>query len=140
LIPCNQVQLKQIDKSLKRYTSSSHYKNFIKTTPVWGYTIMRSKKNQKECALKFVQPSATGKVETGRYPPGPGNVCAENNRASRFDNLLLIFEEYHSKLIELVKQPEMNNKKNICCLLELILRYTKDHTFYSYDKIWLKYK
>ena len=107
---------------------------------MWGYTIVRSKGYNKECVLKFVHSNIKGKAETVKYPPGPGNVCVENNRASRFDNLLLIFEKYYSELFELANQSDMNNKKNICCLLELILRYTKNNAFYSYDKIWLKYK
>jgi len=140
LIPCNQVQLKQLDKSLRKYTSSAHYKQFKKSTRVWGYTIIRSKGHKDECVLKFVQPNVKGAVETAKYPPGPGNVCVENNLASSFKNLLLIFEKDYPELFELANKPIMNNKKNICLLLELTLRYNKQNAFYSYDKVWLKYK
>jgi len=144
LIPCNKVQLNMLGKSLRRYVRSPHHKIFRTSSPIWGYTIMRHKEYRKECALKFVQPSK-GRSETTKYPPGPGNVCIENNPASRLSNLLLLFEEEYPKLFELVNHPDMKNKKNICSLLELTLRYNKhkyakQSSFYSYDKMWLKYK
>jgi len=144
LIPCNQVQLNLIDKSLRRYITSPHHKKFRTSSPIWGYTIMRNKDYKKECVLKFVQPSK-GKSTSRKYPPGPGNVCIENNPASRLSNLLLLFEEEYPNLFELANHPDMRNKKNICTLLELTLRYSKhkyakQSSFYSYDKIWLKYK
>ena len=80
-----------------------------------------------------------GKPETTQYPPGPGNVCIENNRASRIDNLIEIITRDYSELEGLLEEELIKNKKNICFLLEIALRYSKHNSFYPYDKIWLKY-
>ena len=127
-----------ITNSIQKYTTTNHYKKFKESNPIWGYTIMRTKNYKQECVLKFVQPSSKGKSETTKYPPGPGNVCTENNRASRLDNLLKLIEVNYPEIEEVANQSTMTSKKNICCLLELIFRY-KDRSFYPYDKIWLKY-
>ena len=139
LLKCNQVQIVSINKSLKRYITSSHYKQFKLSTKTWGYTIMRTKKFKKECVLKIVQPNVKGKVEATKYPPGPGNVCIENNIASRIENLFELISDNYSEIIPLLDDEIINNKKNICFLLEIILRYSKNNSFYCYDKIWLKY-
>ena len=139
ILKCNQVQNINLNKSLKRYSSTPHCKQFKKTTPIWGYTIKRNKGYKKECVLKFVQPNNKGKPETTQYPPGPGNVCIENNRASRIDNLIEIITRDYSELEGLLEEELIKNKKNICFLLEIALRYSKHNSFYPYDKIWLKY-
>ena len=139
IIKCEQGQIINIKLSLKRYSSTSHFKQFQKTTSTWGYTIIRDKDYKKECVLKFVQPNK-GKSETTQYPPGPGNVCIENNRGSRMDNLIEVITSDYSELNELLEEELITNKKNMCFLLEVALRYSKHNSFLSYDKIWIKYK
>ena len=56
ITPCDQVQQTNIDKSLKRYKSSSIGKSFAKTSPMWGYTIERKKGKINEVVMKFVSP------------------------------------------------------------------------------------
>jgi len=181
LIRCIQVQLNQLGKSLDRYTKSPHYKQFMKSTPTWGYTIMRKKNYKQECVLKFVHPKTKGAPETTKYPPGPGNVCIENNRASSIKDLKAVLETDYGEVLQKWNdmQPEIDllnemivdvpmisdmwsnslslseirnrisdierimprdNKKDMCVLLELVLRYSKKNSFYSYDKLWLKYR
>ena len=90
ILRCNQLQITGITNSLKRYSKTTHFKEFKKPEKLWGYTIMRKKGSDKECVLKFVQPSNKGKIDTLKYPPGPGNVCIENNLASKIENLIKI--------------------------------------------------
>ena len=136
-VKCNDLQIMNINNSIKLYKSTPHYKKFTQTNPVWGYTILRNKGYKQECVLKFVQPSGRGKTETTKYPPGPGNVSMENNRASRMDMLLKLIDDNYHAVSALANEPFMTNKKNISCLLELVFRYNGD--FFHHDKIWLKY-
>ena len=134
---CNQFQLNNLKTSLKRYKQTDHFKQFIKTKKQWGYTHMRMKAYTKECVLKFVQ------TNTGvKYPPGPGNVCIENNLFSKRETLLDAITINYSECKDIVDNPLLNNKKEVCFLLELILRYNTTNrfiSFYPYDIIWLKY-
>ena len=139
IIPCNQIQIINIHKSFKVFSKTKQYNEFKKSTDNWGYTVMRTKDYKKECVLKFVQPSIKGKIEKNKYPPGPGNVCIESNRASRIDNLIDIINKDYSELNPLLDIEMIKNKKNTCFLLEIALRYNKLNAFYPYDKIWFKY-
>ena len=139
LIPCNQYKLKNLNTSLKQYSKTEHYKQFNKSTRIWGYTHMREKAYTKECVLKFVQPNLKGKPETTKYPPGPGNVCIENNAGSKRELLIEAIQKDYPEVSELLKDPKLVTKKYICFFLELLLRNNKDKSFYPYDKVWLKY-
>ena len=134
-IKCNQLQLLTIQQSLDTYKQTMAYKDFYKTTGLWGYIIMRNKGYKKEFVMKLVESS---KDKQSRYPPGPGNVCIENNAASRMNNILKLIVKYLPDWIDISEQVTMKNKRNISCLLEIIFRYTKG-SFYGYDKIWFKY-
>jgi hypothetical protein len=127
---CNQLQLDMIQKSMKRYISSNHCKTYKKTTPIWGYTIIR---NKEDCVLKFVKPGDN----IFKFPPGPGNVCISDNRACRLDILNSIFSTYYPELVDLVQIPSIQNKISICCLFEVVLRYTD--SLYPYDTLWIKF-
>lgn len=139
-VECNQIQGQQLQKSLKRYISTKHYKDFKRNTKLWGYTIMRKKGKDRECVLKFAHPGVKQNV---KYPPGPGNVCIENNIGSRIELLKELLHEHYPELDELIEDPLLNNKKNMTFLLEIILRhslYTKgQNSFYSHNTMWLKY-
>lgn len=137
-VPCNEVQLLTMERSIKIYKKMEHFKQFEKTNKVWGYTISRIKKYNEEVVLKFVQPNSRGASEKTRYPPGPGNVCIENNRPARLDNLLKLIMNTYPELEDVVNDSKIVNKKDITCLLEFIFRYNKN-SFINYDKIWLKY-
>ena len=100
---------------------------------------MRKKGSDKECVLKFVQPSNKGKIDTLKYPPGPGNVCIENNLASKIENLTKMILVIYPEIQDIIENELLTNKKNICFLLELLLRKSKNNSFYPYDKMWLKY-
>jgi len=148
IIQCHQVQIININKSLKRYSSTTHCKQFKNSTPTWGYTIIRTKGYNKKCAFKFVQPSDNGKPEPTKWVrDGPGNVCMEHNIGSRVSNIKDIIKADYPKLTLLLEEmaPEKNkdkkshNKKDICFLLEIALRYNTNNSFYPYDKVWLKY-
>ena len=53
--------------------------------------------------------------------------------------LVAAIKNYHPEFTEdILKDKTLVKKKDLCLLLELILRY-KDTSFYPYDKIWLKY-
>jgi hypothetical protein len=134
-IKCNQLQLLTIQQSLETYKQTPAYRQFSTTTGLWGYIIMRNKGYKKEFVMKFVE---SIKDKQSRYPPGPGNVCIENNAASRMNNILKLITKYLPDWIDISEQVTMKNKRNISCLLEIIFRYTKG-SFYGYDKIWLKY-
>jgi len=145
IMECNQLQLININKSLKRYSSTQHFKQFKKTTLNWGYTIRRTRKKDSviECVLKFVQPSIKGKSETTKYPPGPGNVCIESSMGADKDYIKAIINEDYSELsplLGILEEEDKDKKKNLCFLLELALRHNKTNSFFSYDKVWLKYK
>ena len=139
-IECNHIQGKQIQKSLKRYMSTKHYKDFKANSKLWGYTIMRKKGKDRECVLKFAHPGVKQNV---KYPPGPGNVCIENNIGSRIELIKELLHGNYPELDELIEDPLLTNKKNITFLLEIILRhnlYTNgEHSFYSHNSMWLKY-
>ena len=138
IVACNSVQLRQLDKSFKRYKKTPHYKKFYKNDIIWGYSILRKRKYEMECVMKFVEPNKKGKPLTTKFPPGPGNVCIENNIGSRIDNLLKIIDErYQFMSSEASSSPLLMNKKNTCFLLEILLR--SSNSYYPLDKVWLKY-
>ena len=53
-------------------------KKYKKHSPLWGYSIKRIKNKEEETVFKFVQPG----TKDIKFPPGPGNVCIENNLGS----------------------------------------------------------
>lgn len=134
LTSCNLVQLNDLKRSLKRYKKTPHYKNFVKSSASWGYTTERTKGVVKECVLKYV--FRGGK---GSYPPGPGNVCIENNQASRMERLQEAIETTFPLMKDLIQDPLLQTKKNLCFAFELLLRQSSESVFYDYDRMWLKY-
>ena len=97
---------------------------------------MRKKGFTEECVLKLVH--TVGKEETTKYPPGPGNVCIENNLFSRREKLKKLIELDYPNIAPLFDNTEFK-KEHLCVLLELVLRYDTKNMFCSYDKVWLKY-
>ena len=77
---CNDLQLLEINNSLKKYKQTPSYKRFNTTNKVWGYTIQRIQGNSKEVVFKFVKPNEKGKTKHPNFR-STGNVCIENNRA-----------------------------------------------------------
>ena len=130
---CDNVQLEGIDKSLKRFKQSVLGKSFRKHSELWGYTINRKKLKKREVVLKFVLPS----TKEAMYPPGPGNVCVENNLGSKMADMKSLVKHYYTELDELIGQELLNNKKNLCVVIELVLRFKEDFTFYPLDHMWL---
>ena len=137
---CDQVQEINIKKSLTRFKTSVEGKAFKKNSTLWGYTIWRSKKNtdgtyNQQTVLKFVPPG----VSDAKYPPGPGNVCIENNLGSSKEKLNDLFTQYIPEVSELTNDELISNKKNLCLLLEIALRFKSEFRFYRMDTMWLKY-
>lgn len=140
ITPCDQVQQVNIDKSLKRFIQSSLGKTFKKTSPFWGYTIERKKGKNYEVVMKFVSPEN----KEAKYPPGPGNVCIENNLGSSKEKIKTYIETFIPELSELVIPLYQNNKKEnsklkLCLILELTMRHKQQFTFYPIDCIWMRY-
>ena len=48
-------------------------------------------------------------------------------------------QKEYPEVSELLKDSNLDTKKYICFFLELLLRNNKEKSFYSYDKVWLKY-
>ena len=127
--PCNQYNHRLIDMGLKKYTKSGEYKQLFKSSDYWGYTTMRPRKNKKECVLKLVEPN--NKL---------GNVCIDNNLLTKVEKLIEIMKKKYSEITPIFDDTLVSKKKNICFLLEIIFRYDKNNSFFSYDKVWLKYR
>ena len=136
---CDKVQKINIDKSIKKYSKTSHFKLFRKNSKLWGYTTLSKKGGKSSIVLKIAQPSFKGKAQTIKYPPGPGNVCIENNIASRRENLETMIEIYFEELNEVMVNPLFKNKRELCYLIEILMRFNSELTFYSLDQMWLKY-
>ena len=140
ITPCDEVQKTNIDKSMKRYKSSSVGKTFARTSQFWGYTIERKKAKIREVVMKFVAPEN----KDAKYPPGPGNVCVENNLGSSKEKIKLLIDSFIPELSELVEPLYKNNKKEnskvkLCMILELVLRHKAEFSFYPVDTIWMRY-
>ena len=135
ILQCDDVQQVGLNKSLKRYKQTSLWNVFRKHSQLWGYTTSRKKNKNREVVLKFVPKTAKDAI----YPPGPGNVCIENNLGSKKEDIHKLVESYFPELVELMGNELLNNKKNICVVIELVLRFNKDITFYPLDRMWLKY-
>ena len=138
---CNDIQLEYIKNSLKKFKKTQYYKQFINSTERWGYTTVKKIKGDKDIYnLKVVQPGNQG--ESGRYPPGPGNVCIGENLPAKIEKLTDIFTLDYPELLPILNKCVESGKfkkKDVCFLLEIAFRYNKDNSFYPYDKIWLKY-
>ena len=137
---CDEVQLINIEKSLKRFKTSQVGKIYKKHSPLWGYSIKRIKNKTEETVFKFVQPG----TKDIKFPPGPGNVCIENNLGSSKERIKEIVEKYLPEL-SVVLQPYLSknkkegNKGELCLILELAFRYKSDISYYAMDQVWLKY-
>ena len=93
IVPFNAVRLAGLQRGIKQFTKSATYKQFIKTPPIWGYSVIRN--NGKECVMKISQSK-----ETKQFPPGPGNVCVDNNLASHKDVIKGIFHKLYDNSIQ----------------------------------------
>tara|TARA_Y100000389_G_scaffold67460_1_gene63752 strand:- start:393 stop:3857 length:3465 start_codon:yes stop_codon:yes gene_type:complete len=132
IIKCNSVKITQINNSLSEYKQTSHYKQFCKMSSIWGYTSYS--KRHKGSVFKIVT-----KESNIKYPPGPGNICIENNQDVSKQNISRILEGFtidKQDITDIVK-GKRNEKELLCIILELLLRHK--NLYYSYDKIWLKY-
>ena len=137
---CDEVQLVNIEKSLKRFKTSQVGKIYKKHSPLWGYSIKRLKNKEEETVFKFVQPG----TKDIKFPPGPGNVCIENNLGSSKERIKEIVEKYLPELSGVLqpylsKNKKEGNKGDLCLILELAFRYKPDISYYLMDQVWLKY-
>ena len=137
---CDEVQLVNIEKSLKRFKTSQIGKTYKKHNALWGYTIKRIKNKVEETVFKFVQPG----TKDIKFPPGPGNVCIENNLGSSKEKIKLLVDSFMPEIAELVEPMYKNNKKEnskvkLCMILELVLRHKPEFKFYPVDTIWMRY-
>jgi hypothetical protein len=137
---CDEIQLVNIEKSLKRFKTSQIGKRYKKHTPLWGYNIKRIKNKTEETVFKFVQPG----TKEIKFPPGPGNVCIENNLGSSKERIKEIVEKYLPELYGILdpylgKNKKEGNKSELCLILELAFRYKPDISYYAMDQVWLKY-
>tara|TARA_B100001109_G_scaffold99161_1_gene80898 strand:- start:225 stop:794 length:570 start_codon:yes stop_codon:yes gene_type:complete len=137
---CDEVQLVNIEKSLRRFKTSQIGKTYKKHSSLWGYTIKRIKSKIEETVFKFVQPG----TKDIKFPPGPGNVCIENNLGSSKERIKQMVEEYLPELSGILqpylsKNKKEGNKAELCLILELAFRYKPDISYYSMDQMWLKY-
>ena len=126
--------MNDLKRSLKRYKKTPHYKSFATSSASWGYTTERTKGVVKECVLKYVF-----RGSKGSYPPGPGNVCIENNQASRIERIQEAIETTFPLMKDLIQDSLLQTKKNLCFAFELLLRQSSESVFYDYDRMWLKY-
>uniref|UniRef100_A0A6C0CGA9 Helicase ATP-binding domain-containing protein n=1 Tax=viral metagenome TaxID=1070528 RepID=A0A6C0CGA9_9ZZZZ len=137
---CDEVQLVNIEKSLKRFKTSQIGKVYKKHSSLWGYSIKRIKNKEEETVFKFVQPG----TKDIKFPPGPGNVCIENNLGSSKERIKQMVEQYFPELSGILqpylsKNKKEGNKPELCLILELAFRYKPDISYYSMDQVWLKY-
>jgi hypothetical protein len=137
---CDNVELVNIEKSLKRFKQSAIGNKFKKNSTLWGYTINRIKNKLDETVFKFVQP---GQKDI-KFPPGPGNVCIENNLGSSKEKIKQLVENYLPELSGILepylsKNKKEGNKQDLSLILELAFRYKPEITYYSMDQVWLKY-
>ena len=137
---CDEVQLVNIEKSLKRFKTSQLGKIYKKHSSLWGYSIKRIKNKEEETVFKFVQPG----TKDIKFPPGPGNVCIENNLGSSKERIKEIVEKYLPEMSGILQPYLSKNKKEgtkggLCLLLELAFRYKPEISYYSMDQVWLKY-
>lgn len=136
LVMCNQVQQQMIRQSIRSHSKSSFHKQFLKTTPIWGYTTVRKRGKLEEYVLKIVKSSEN--VST-RYPPGPGNICIDNTFSTRKEDVKDMIETLYPELQELIQSPLLNSKKNLCFLIEILFRLSPKRQYYPYDLLWMKY-
>ena len=137
---CDEVQLVNIEKSLKRFKTSQIGKKYKKHSRLWGYSIKRIKNKEEETVFKFVQPD----TKDIKFPPGPGNVCIENNLGSSKERIKQIVENYLPELSGVLqpylsKNKKEGNKVDLSLILELAFRYKPEISYYSMDQVWLKY-
>lgn len=137
---CDEVQLVNIEKSLRRFKTSQVGKKYKKHSALWGYTIKRIKNKEEETVFKFVLPG----TKDIKFPPGPGNVCIENNLGSSKERIKQMVEQYLPELSGVLqpylsKNKKEGNKGELCLILELAFRYKPDISYYSMDQVWLKY-
>ena len=137
---CDEVQLVNIEKSLKRFKTSQIGKTYNTHSALWGYTIKRIKSKVEETVFKFVQPG----TKDIKFPPGPGNVCIENNLGSSKERIKQMVEQYFPELSGILgpylsKNKKEGNKVELCLILELAFRYKPNISYYSMDQVWLKY-
>jgi len=137
---CDEVQLVNIEKSLRRFKTSQVGKKYKKHSALWGYTIKRIKNKEEETVFKFVLPG----TKDIKFPPGPGNVCIENNLGSNKERIKQMVEQYLPELSGILqpylsKNKKEGNKGELCLILELAFRYKPDISYYPMDQVWLKY-
>ena len=137
---CDDIQLVNIEKSLKRFKGSTIGNKFKQHTPLWGYSIKRIKSKEEETVFKFVQPG----TKEIKFPPGPGNVCIENNLGSSKAKINQLVEKYLPELSGVLepylsKNKKEGNKGELSLLLELAFRYKPEISYYAMDQVWLKY-
>jgi len=119
--PCIQSNEVSITRSLRRYLSTSDFKEFKKTPDKkhWGYGT--------EGGFKF--------VEYGVERQGAGNVCMGDNPAGIKGRDNIIKTEYPE--LQRVFDKHATDKDKKCFILEVVLRINK--SFFPYDKVWLRY-
>ena len=142
----NELDKTELLETLNRYSKEANYRKNFDTKLPYGFMIKRKKSGIERTVLKFNKDNFLTKK--GKYPPGPGNICEDNSQGFQKKDLInyLVKNFYfimkniiHDGIID----DEYDDKKILSNILELILRFInfteKNNTFFSYDKIWLKF-
>ena len=112
ILPFNSVRLQAIQRDVKRYAKTSLHKTFVKNSPIWCYTIVRPKNKGYECVMKISQRKQEGK----KYPPGPGNVCIENNLATHKDRIRELFDKLYGDIFQDYSEDSITNETFEICM------------------------
>jgi len=142
----NELDKTELFEVLNKYTKEANYRKNFDTKLPYGYMIKRKKSGIERTILKFNKDNFLTKK--GKYPPGPGNICEDNSQGFQKKDLInyliqnfdfIMKNIIHDGIID----DEYDDKKILSNILELILRFINftenNNTFFSYDKIWLKF-
>ena len=141
---CNRLQLMKMDDMVNSYKKTKVYDALYNETPaMWCYIINKDKGGKEDTFMKVVNNKLK---QSTTFPPGPGNICLDNSQGFKNNDVKKLIHDEFLPIYELFKLNDKNDvydKKHLCCLLEVLFRYSKYtndiNSFYTYDTIWLKY-
>ena len=145
----NDLDIKDLLQSLTHYSKTLPYKQRYENKLPYGYPTKRKRSDptkREQTVLKFNRDNY--QTKKGQYPPGPGNICIDNSQGFQKKDLENYLKTNFSELMQVClrddqMKDEYDDKKIMCDILEIILRYInfkeKNNTFFSYDDIWIKF-
>ena len=145
----NDLDIKDLLQSLTHYSTTLPYKQRYENKLPYGYPTKRKRSDptkREQTVLKFNRDNY--QTKKGQYPPGPGNICIDNSQGFQKKDLENYLKTNFSELMQVClrddqMKDEYDDKKIMCDILEIILRYInfkeKNKTFFSYDDIWIKF-